>query len=82
MNSTTTKNVCGDKWYLNLDRPEEALKILVFIAIFVVRTLLHYLMKPLGQPYLTTDFAVCQISFCSLSISFDFYINSNFLCIR
>ncbi|CAB41328.1 putative protein [Arabidopsis thaliana] len=58
MNSTTTKNVCGDKWYLNLDRPEEALKILVFIAIFVVRTLLHYLMKPLGQPYLTTDFAI------------------------
>ncbi|CAE6075935.1 unnamed protein product [Arabidopsis arenosa] len=58
MNTTTTKNVCGDKWYLNLDKPEEALKILGFIAIFVIRTLLHHLMKPLGQPYLTTDFAI------------------------
>lgn len=60
MNTTTTKNVCGDKWYLNLDKPEEALKFLGFIAIFVIRTLLHHIMKPLGQPYLTTDFAVCQ----------------------
>ncbi|XP_010426803.1 PREDICTED: cation/H(+) antiporter 28 [Camelina sativa] len=58
MNTTTTKNVCGDKWYLNLDKPEEALKFLGFIAIFVIRTLLHHLMKPLGQPYLTTDFAI------------------------
>ncbi|KAF8107418.1 hypothetical protein N665_0122s0058 [Sinapis alba] len=58
MNTTTTKNVCGDKWYLNLDKPEEALKVLGFIAIFVIRTLLHHVMKPLGQPYLTTDFAI------------------------
>ncbi|KAH0934998.1 hypothetical protein HID58_012115 [Brassica napus] len=58
MNTTTTKNVCGDKWYLNLDKPEEALKVLGFIAIFVIRTLLHHAMKPLGQPYLTTDFAI------------------------
>ncbi|XP_010515655.1 PREDICTED: cation/H(+) antiporter 28 [Camelina sativa] len=58
MNTTTTKNVCGDKWYLNLDKPEEALKFLGFIAIFVIRTLLHHLMKPLGQPYLTTDFSI------------------------
>ena len=73
MNTTTTKNVCGDKWYLNLDKPEEALKVLGFIAIFVIRTLLHHAMKPLGQPYLTTDFAVCQPLLLFISSSDGFH---------